>query len=296
MRGGMAVFILGVVVVVTVFILVLVVVTVFILGRYLPDNSTQAVNLSRGVVLASPSQSSVFIAQQIHKVNFVLQSGGFQSGVSYRVRFSATDASTDTVATSEIELTMNAVPENGTLSVEPSTGVALNTSFAIAAPGWSDEHLPLSYLFAVQLGVETLLLTDWTNMSSLRTLLPQCTSTAALTNTSCRIVARISDNFNAVEEQSVGVSVEAYHKPANTTWAQNIERMINQSTSTDSAQTSSSTAMLTSMAITMNYAVASAGAGTHHGRRRLLQDDMQAARDTMSASLLEDESGVVTVR
>jgi hypothetical protein len=62
------------------------------------------------------------------------------------------DANYGRVATAEVDIYINNPPYGGTLSVSPSSGVALSSLFALEAPGWKDESAddyPLQYMFQI---------------------------------------------------------------------------------------------------------------------------------------------------
>jgi hypothetical protein len=48
-------------------------------------------------------------------------------------------------------LTVNLAPVPGTITVTPSTGIALQTNFMVSLSGWFDENTPLSYKYVLYL-------------------------------------------------------------------------------------------------------------------------------------------------
>jgi hypothetical protein len=48
-------------------------------------------------------------------------------------------------------LTVNLAPVPGTITVTPSTGIALQTNFVVSLSGWFDEDTPLSYKYVLYL-------------------------------------------------------------------------------------------------------------------------------------------------
>merc|ERR1712085_1124 len=60
--------------------------------------------------------------------------------------------------------TINSPPSFGACKVEPKQGITLETRFNLTAPGWVDEHLPLTYRFSVRpAGDEK---ASWSSLSS----------------------------------------------------------------------------------------------------------------------------------
>ena len=70
------------------------------------------------------------------------------AGATYTFALSAT-VNQDDCGFATLDVTVNAPPFGGSLGVVPSSGVALNTTFALTAPGWVDDadDLPLTYTY-----------------------------------------------------------------------------------------------------------------------------------------------------
>ena len=60
------------------------------------------------------------------------------AGSSYFFRFEAIDYCGNTASSTSPTITINRPPQSGTVFVEPVDGYALNTTFLITAPGWTD--------------------------------------------------------------------------------------------------------------------------------------------------------------
>lgn len=115
------------------------------------------------LTLAYTDTSRVFSAQELKSpINYPLAIGAFAfiGGRSYTFRLSASPVNYPTlVAVTEVTLTANSPPTGGYLVVTPQKGFALSTLFDMATAGWSDDisSLPLSYNFAYELAVSTLI-------------------------------------------------------------------------------------------------------------------------------------------
>ena len=83
-------------------------------------------------------------------LNLVLaaSSQSLTAGATYTFALSAT-VNQDECGFATLDVTVNAPPFGGSLGVVPSSGVALNTTFALTAPGWVDDadDLPLTYSY-----------------------------------------------------------------------------------------------------------------------------------------------------
>lgn len=92
--------------------------------------------LNQNSVIGGTSSSALVVAQ------------GLASGQSYKFRLTVTD-SAGTSGYAEISITVNGKPSGGSVTVSPSSGVALTDSFTLEAPNWFDEDQPLEYQFFV---------------------------------------------------------------------------------------------------------------------------------------------------
>eukprot|EP01034_Spumella_vulgaris_P045693 gene45693-56937_t len=77
-----------------------------------------------------------------------LRADSFVSGLSYTFQLQVAYASSVSVAATSVVVVMNSAPSGGRLSVTPTVGLALNTSYLLATSGWVDDlsDYPLSYI------------------------------------------------------------------------------------------------------------------------------------------------------
>lgn len=71
---------------------------------------------------------------------------GFTGGDTYVFRLTATD-SDGFEAYSTVSIVMNKPPTGGAVEVEPINGYALETSFTFTAVRWTEEDIPITYIF-----------------------------------------------------------------------------------------------------------------------------------------------------
>jgi hypothetical protein len=111
-----------------------------------------------GTDLADASLSRYSKFQKLSdSASFALRMGLIQAESSFVVRLSmvkSVDESSPQITYSWIEtsVTVNGLPRNGYVQVQPSCGMGLLTEFTIAAKDWNDdpEDLPLAYAFTYQ--------------------------------------------------------------------------------------------------------------------------------------------------
>ena len=107
-----------------------------------------AEDLELGQVALTPLVSSGIIGNAVFQLSF--SSASLLAGRPYLFRISAYFTSARTaLAANEIRLQVNSAPQNGVLSVQPSSGQAVLTLFSFSSSGWVDSSsdLPLSYGF-----------------------------------------------------------------------------------------------------------------------------------------------------
>lgn len=94
-----------------------------------------AIDLSDpSVVLTPPSSPSLVIA-----------AGKLFPSTAYVFRLTASDTFSGQVAFAEVAVTTGGIPSGGSVSVSPSTGLGMNTTFTLSAPSWVDDDMPLLY-------------------------------------------------------------------------------------------------------------------------------------------------------
>ena len=100
-----------------------------------------------GSDVAMPFQASgVAVASVANKLTCVVLLSSLTPKVTYTLQLSASDTA-GAAAAATMTFTMNDAPSSGVISVEPTTGFALDTDFVLRALYWVDEDLPLSYVF-----------------------------------------------------------------------------------------------------------------------------------------------------
>jgi hypothetical protein len=81
-----------------------------------------------------------------NQLTAVLGLYGFTRGDTYKFKLTATD-SAGYSSYSTISITMNMPPSGGSLEVSPMSGFALETSFTFTAVQWTEDDLPVTYIF-----------------------------------------------------------------------------------------------------------------------------------------------------
>ena len=71
-----------------------------------------------------------------------------------------------------IDIVPNAPPSSGNITCWPAAGIAAVTTFAMAAPGWSDDDLPLGYRFGIEAEAAVTHLSDFGANSDVTAFLP----------------------------------------------------------------------------------------------------------------------------
>ena len=107
--------------------------------------------LDSGVELAdlSLTSSTFTLSAGVSVVQIALRPYALVEGTTYTFYLnSAYEGST--AASASVNVLMNEAPTGGTLTVSPTEGIALNTTFTFETAGWSDDEddYPLEYIFA----------------------------------------------------------------------------------------------------------------------------------------------------
>ncbi|KAJ8600386.1 hypothetical protein CTAYLR_000738 [Chrysophaeum taylorii] len=84
-------------------------------------------------------------------VNLVIQRDALSEGTSYGFKLEATvsNAADNEVGFATIQVYVARSPYGGDVIANPKNGIALNTSFSVAARNWEGDELPLRYAFGV---------------------------------------------------------------------------------------------------------------------------------------------------
>jgi hypothetical protein len=96
------------------------------------------INMTAGssALLSSPTSSTLVVAPNVLK-----------AGAVYVFQLAAVTAASATPAVATVSVSVNSIPYNGSCTVSPLQGVAIQTSFTFTCSGWLDDagNLPLTY-------------------------------------------------------------------------------------------------------------------------------------------------------
>ncbi|KAK3279684.1 hypothetical protein CYMTET_12443 [Cymbomonas tetramitiformis] len=127
-------------------------------------------------------------------VTLVLYANALIAGAAYSFTLSATDS--NGAGYGQVQVVVNTAPRNGTLTVTPAVGVALDTQFVVTASGWLDEDLPLEYIFQWASGSEVQQLsTDFSPFDEQSVVLP---AGADADNNEIVLQVMVRDSYGAV--------------------------------------------------------------------------------------------------
>ena len=103
------------------------------------------------LLVASSSES-----EAINEISLTINPDVLKPGVSYRMKLNATTEDGHST-TAEIDVVTEGQPTSGRLSVAPSSGTALDTTFVITAMDWTDDFgdPPLLYQFGFRLSQQS---------------------------------------------------------------------------------------------------------------------------------------------
>lgn len=167
--------------------------------------STLGDDVKRSTVLAASSNE----AEVINEISLTVNPDVLKSGVSYRMRLTATTEDGYTT-TAEVDITTGSQPTSGKLLVTPNNGTALNTIFIITAEDWTDNFgdLPLLYQFGFRLpqqSTKVYWLSSIKFNSQISTHLPINSNTASI-NSSIVLVLRVYDRLGAFVTHEINFS------------------------------------------------------------------------------------------
>ena len=143
------------------------------------------------VLVASSSE-----AEAINEVSLTINPDALRSGVSYRMKLTATTED-GYATTAEVDIMTGSQPTSGKLLVAPNNGTALNTIFVITAVDWMDDFgdPPLLYQFGFRLSQQSTKvywLSSIKSNSQISSYLPINSNTAPI-NSSIVLVLRVYD-------------------------------------------------------------------------------------------------------
>jgi hypothetical protein len=139
----------------------------------------------------------------LRTVNLVLSANSLAETASY-VFYLSCGASSSSVA-----VTTNGPPTPGLFTVSPSTGTELSDSFLFAASQWSDQELPLSYVFGFHSPSDYSLILSIRSLSEIA--FASSTLPAGLTTNGYTIVCvtKVYDSYDAYATATFNVTVQA---------------------------------------------------------------------------------------
>jgi hypothetical protein len=122
-------------------------------------------------------------------------------GTSYRFRLEASDGRGTGAA--EVDVTVNTPPSSGSVSISPSSGMAISTEFTITASSWVDDDIPLTYAFSTQPAGST-------TRAGLSAASTAPAVSAVLPAGSLTVFATVTDAYEASADSTTTVTVNAY--------------------------------------------------------------------------------------
>ena len=170
--------------------------------------STLGDDVKRSTVLVASSNE----AEVINEISLTINPDVLKSGVSYRMRLTATSEGNYTT-TAEVDITTGSQPTSGKLLVTPNNGMALNTIFIITAEDWTDNFgdLPLLYQFGFRLSQQSTKIYWLSSIklnSQISSYLPIHSNGASI-NSSIVLVLRVYDRSAAFVTHEINFSAIA---------------------------------------------------------------------------------------
>ena len=188
----------------------------------LPDNSSLPMDIS----------AKGFLAGTLTGTNLIVRAGSLDEGKSYRFRLIVTGSASKASASADSIFTVNLRPINGTLSVSPTVGVALEDRFTLTAAYWYDEDLPLVYKYGFEIRSNRKWLTTAMGNATTKAMLPPGSggvnvSSANFTNITStdgssdtyELLVRVADAYDASMDARTNVTVMPYVKVEGVSWA-----------------------------------------------------------------------------
>ncbi len=139
----------------------------------------------------------------LRTVNLVLSANSLAETASY-VFYLSCGASTSSVA-----VTTNGPPTPGLFSVSPSAGTELSDSFLFAASQWSDQELPLSYVFGFHSPSDYSLILSIRSLSEIAFASSTLPAGLATNGYTIVCVTKVYDSYDAYTTATFNVTVQA---------------------------------------------------------------------------------------
>jgi hypothetical protein len=144
-----------------------------------------------------------FLGSGLESSNLVISPGALTPDTHYTLRLDASSAGGE--GYSQIGIFTNALPADGTLVLNPSSGTALRTNFLFTASGWHDaaSDLPLRYRFGYRLSDQDKWLTDASLSGVLTTVLPSAVNDYS-------VIVAVMDVYDGVATAYKPVKIDDY--------------------------------------------------------------------------------------
>ncbi len=139
----------------------------------------------------------------LHSVNLVLSGNSLAETASYVFSLKCGASS------SSIAVTTNGPPTPGLFSVSPSSGVELSDSFLFAASQWSDQELPLSYVFGFQSLTDDSVILSVRSLSEIAFASSTLPAGDATNGYTIVCVTKVYDSYEAYSVATANVVVQA---------------------------------------------------------------------------------------
>ena len=197
-----------------------------------------AVALGSGGQEGAPLQLNSIASTPLSNKVLVLRPQSLVGGLAYRFQLAVFDGRATAVCKADV--VMNVAPHGGAVTVEPSDGYAISTTFTIAsssASSWQDEDIPLTFAFSYSATNRT----DAPHRSLTTSSLSISTSAVLPAghpdnNYMCQLHVTVTDAYGAKGSSSVPVRVAPYAVPAGSTMANAAAALLEGSGSSASSQ------------------------------------------------------------
>ncbi len=159
--------------------------------------------------IALTGTSSQLTPGALRTVNLVLSANSLAETASY-VFYLSCGASSSSVA-----VTTNGPPTPGLFTVSPSTGTELSDSFLFAASQWSDQELPLSYVFGFQSPTDNSAVLNIRSLSEIAFASSTLPAGNATNGYTIVCVTKVYDSYGAYATATSSVIVQALSTDTN---------------------------------------------------------------------------------
>jgi hypothetical protein len=243
-------------------------------------------NADTGFIQAFDFTSGNLLDSSVDGENLVIRPGVLSAGTSYRVCLEA--AVGQAVAQAEIFFTTNVPPIDGSLTVSPTVGEALNSTFVLRADGFVDTDMPLTYRFGHRRSRDFTSIALRSTASMVSVMLPAGNADAEHTYLAALLVY---DLYSASAESTATVTVRPYEKRESDLWSNTVHRLVE--LSNDSPDLLQIAELGSCLASELNSPSAAATSATdlELSRRILVRKLANATADATSASTMLNTEG-----